>query len=60
MLLFNVFYSLEAISTNLTLVWEQASVFVDLIAEVLVALLPFAIFLILYVFTFFLAIYMFG
>lgn len=59
-LLFNVFYSLDAISTNLTLVWEQASVFVDLISEVLVALIPFAVFLIMYLFTFFLSIYMFG
>lgn len=60
MLVLNVFYSLSAIQNSLTLVWESASVFVDLIAEVVLALIPFAIFLSLYLFTYFLAFYMFG
>lgn len=44
----------------MTLVWEKASEFVDLIDEVGKALIPFMVFLGLYMFMFFLAFYMFG
>ena len=59
-LLLNVFYTFSAMGNNLTLVWEKASEFIDLIDEVGKALMPFMVFLFLYLFMFFLAFYMFG
>jgi hypothetical protein len=59
-LTFNVFYCVTDISYAMTLVWEKASEFIDLIEEVWFALLPFLVFLFLYIIAIFLAIYMFG
>lgn len=59
-LVLNVFYTLYAIMNGMTLVWEKASEFVDLFGEVGVALIPFMVFLVMYMFTIFLAFYMFG
>lgn len=60
MLVLNVIYSFISILNNMTLVWEKASEFNDLISEVTTALGPFCVFLTAYVLMFFAAFYMFG
>lgn len=59
-LTFNVFYSLQQMAYSLTLLWEKASEFNDLIEEVSRALVPFMVFLLIYLIMFFSSFYMFG
>lgn len=59
-LTFNVFYCVVDISYGLALVWKKASEFIDLIAEIWKDIIPFLVFITIYLFALGLVIYMFG
>ena len=56
----NIFYTIGKITKQMTLIWEKASEFNDLIDEVQTSLTPFMVFLVTYMFMLILTFYMFG